>query len=57
MWITIWKVFSDLNNGLGVLTIYANHPGKNLAHKNKNIKFYVVGERPSTKYLQINATN
>ena len=38
MWITIWKVFSDLNNGLGVLTIYTNHPGRNLVRKHKTIK-------------------
>ena len=35
----------------GVLTIYTNHPGGNLVHKYKTIKFDVVVERPATKYI------
>ena len=34
-------------------TIYANHRGENLVHKQKTIKFDVVGERLATKYIQI----
>ena len=34
----------------GVLTIYTNHPGGNLLHKHKTVKFDVVGEQPATKY-------
>ena len=36
----------DPNVG-GVLTIYTNHSGENLAQKHKTIKFDVVGERKS----------
>ena len=39
-----------------VLTIYMNHPGENLLHKNKSIKFDVVGERPTPKHIQIMLT-
>ena len=34
----------------GVLTISTNHPGGNLGHKHKTVKFDVVGEQPTTKY-------
>ena len=34
-------------------TIYANHLDENLVHKQKTIKFDVVGERLATKYIQI----
>ena len=34
-------------------TIYANHLSENLVHKQKTIKFDVVGERLATKYIQI----
>ena len=37
---------------LGVLTVYTDHPGGNLVHKNKTLIFNTVGERPSTKYIQ-----
>ena len=37
---------------LGVLTIYTDHPGGNLVHKNKTLIFNTVGERPTTKYIQ-----
>ena len=37
---------------LGVLTIYTDHPGGNLVHKNKTLIFNTVGERPNTKYIQ-----
>ena len=40
-----------------VLTIYTNHPGGNFLHKQKAIKFDVVGEWPATKYTQINGTD
>ena len=40
-----------------VLTIYMNHPGKNLLHKNKSIKFDVVGEQPTPKHIQIMLTD
>ena len=44
----------DGGRGGGVLTIYANHPGGNLAHKNKTpIKFDVLRERPATQRIQI----
>ena len=28
----------------GMLTIYTNHPGRNLVHKRKTIKFDMAGE-------------
>ena len=34
-------------------TIYANHLGENLVHKQKTIKFDVVGERLATKCIRI----
>ena len=34
-------------------TIYANHLGENPVHKQKTIKFDVVGERLAAKYIQI----
>ena len=37
---------------LSVLTIYTDHPGGNLVHKNKTLIFNTVGERPTTKYIQ-----
>ena len=37
----------------GVLTIYTNHPGRNLVHEYKTIKFDVVEEQSATKYIQI----
>ena len=40
-----------------VLTVYTNHPGGNLAHKRKTIKWDVVEERPATKYFQISWTD
>ena len=33
----------------GVFSIYTNHPGGNLAHEHKSIKFNGVGERPPKK--------
>ena len=36
-----------------VHTICTNHPGGNLVHKHKTIKFGVVGEHPATNYIQI----
>ena len=39
---------------LGVLTVYTDHPGGNLVHKNKTLIFNTVGERPTTKYMQTN---
>ena len=36
----------------GVVTIYTNNPGGNLAHKHKTIKFDVVGERPAMEYIK-----
>ena len=35
----------------GVLTIYTNHPGENVVHKYKTIKFDVVVQRSATKYI------
>ena len=35
----------------GVLTIYTNHPGGNLVHKHKTIKFDMGKERPATMYI------
>ena len=40
-----------------MLTICAHHSGGNLLHKDKTLKFDVVGERPATKYIQISWTN
>ena len=40
-----------------IFTIYTNHPGKNLLHKHKTLKFDVVGERPATKYIEISWTD
>ena len=33
-----------------MLTIYTNHPGGNLKHKLKAVKFDLVGEQPATRY-------
>ena len=46
----------DPNVG-GVLTIYTNNPSENVVQKHKTIRFYVVGERAATKYLQITVTD
>ena len=35
------------------LTICTNYLGGNLTHKHKAKKFYVLGQRPATKYIQI----
>ena len=40
--IRVWRV----NNGLGVLTIYTNHPGRNLVHKHKTIKLMLWENDP-----------
>ena len=40
-----------------MLTICTHHSGGNLLHKDKTLKFDVVGERPATKYIQISWTN
>lgn len=37
----------------GVVTIYTNHPGGNIAIKKKTIKFDVLRERPATQRIQI----
>ena len=36
-----------------MLTTCTQHPGGNLLHKDKTLKFDVVGERPAKKYIQI----
>ena len=40
--------------GYWVFTIYTNHMGGNLVHKQKTTNFDLVGEQPTTKYIQIN---
>ena len=35
-----------------MLPICTHHSGSNLLHKDKTLKFDVVGERPATKYIQ-----
>ena len=45
---------SSAGEGGGVLRIYTNHPGGNLAHENKTpIKFDVLRERPPTQRIQM----
>ena len=33
--------------------MYTNYPGGNLVHKHNTIKFDVLREQPTTKYIQI----
>ena len=33
-----------------MLTVYSNHPGGNLVHKLKAVKFDLVGEQPATRH-------
>ena len=34
-----------------MLTVYSNHPGGNLVHKLKAVKFDLVGEQLATRYF------
>ena len=39
-----------------MFTIYSNHQDGNSLHRQKTVKFDVVGKRPATKYIQISDT-
>ena len=41
----------------GTLTINTIHPGGNLVHRHKPLKFDVVGERPATETVYPNQPN
>ena len=51
--------FAEFKKERGTLTVNTIHPGGNLVHKHKPLKFDVVGERPATEteYIQISRTD
>ena len=55
-----WKINltrGNLRANQSYLPIYTSHLCGNLVHKHKTIKFYLLGERPSSKYTQISRTD